>query len=150
MTISTATLQRESLLIGATSNQPVAPAADIVYREFGPSRPLPLQNTTSLSSLIDEFEVDPAMAAHLANARRNLAASMYADELETLSAVRLAAGLSQAQLAVLAQTTQPYIARIERGKLDPSTDMIARIAQALGTSEDATFRAIRLQRSARG
>ena len=90
------------------------------------------------------------MAAHLANARRNLAASMYADELETLSAVRLAAGLSQAQLAVLAQTTQPYIARIERGKLDPSTDMIARIAQALGTSEDATFRAIRLQRSARG
>ena len=75
---------------------------------------------------------------------------MYADEQETFSALRLSVGLSQAQLAERANTTQPYISRIERGQLDPGTDMISRIAQALGLPEDKTFRAIRNQRATRG
>lgn len=79
-----------------------------------------------------------------------MAATLYADESETLSALRLAAGLSQAQLAARACTTQPYIAKIERGQTDPGTDIIARIAQALGVDEAHTFRVIRNQLVSRG
>lgn len=155
MTTSKAILQNVSSTIGAQYNPasapPVAPSADnVVYKEFGAARPLPLPNTTSLSSLMAEFEADGEMADHLANARRSLGQQLYADEPQTLSALRLTAGLSQTLLAELANTTQPHVAKIESGKTDPSTDMIARIAQALGIDDDTAFRAIRKQRATRG
>ncbi|MHB1092003.1 helix-turn-helix domain-containing protein [Thiobacillus sp.] len=148
---STATLQEESSMIGGTSSvATAAPLAEVVYREFGPTRPLPIANTTSLQSLIDEFESEPEFASHLAEARRDLATTLYADEANTLTALRLSAGMSQAKLAAGADTTQPYIARIERGQVDPGTEMIERIAQALGASPDCVFLAIREQRRIHG
>src|SRR3990172_5617523 len=147
MTTSTATSPVESLPIGAPSSPSAAP---VLYREFSTSRPLPLPHTISLDSLVSEFESDSEMAKHMVKARRDIAATLYADEPETLSALRLAAGLSQAQLAARADTTQPYIARVERGQTDPGTDMRARSAQALGADEAHTFRAIRNQLASRG
>ena len=44
---------------------------------------------------------------------------------------RLAAGLSQTQLAEKIGTAQSHIALIEQGKNDPGTDLITRIAEAL-------------------
>ena len=58
----------------------------------------------------------------------------------------MAAGLSQAKLADRAGATQSYIARVEAGTLDPGTDMLARLADALGASEESVFAAIRAQR----
>lgn len=147
---SQAISQNESSLIGNPSNPVATSTGQIVIREFGPARPLPLANTAALASLVQEFEAEPEMAGHLVEARRSLATEMYTDEPETFSALRLGVGLSQAQLAVRANTTQPYIARIEGGQLDPSTDMISRIAKALDLPEDKTFRAIRNQRATRG
>ena len=147
---STATSQDESLLIGKPSSPASASVGEVVFREFGTSRPLPLPNTRTLASLVDEFEADPELAQYLTEARRNLATELYADEPETLSALRLAAGLSQAQLAERADTHQPYIARLERGQADPSTDMIARLAHALGVNDEQAFRAVRNQRVTRG
>jgi ribosome-binding protein aMBF1 (putative translation factor) len=121
-----------------------------VYHEFSVATRLPLPNTVSLGSLISKFESKPDMAARMALARQKLAAELYSDEPETLSALRLASGLSQAQLAARASTTQPYIAKIEAGRTDPSTDMIARIAQALGVDETLAYRAIRNQLATRG
>ena len=46
---------------------------------------------------------------------------------------RTAAGLSQAQLARRMKTSQSYIARIEGGKVRPSTDALERFAQATRT-----------------
>jgi transcriptional regulator with XRE-family HTH domain len=46
---------------------------------------------------------------------------------------RTAAGLSQAQLARRMKTSQSYIARIEGGKVRPSTDALQRFAQATRT-----------------
>jgi len=46
---------------------------------------------------------------------------------------RTAAGLSQAQLARRMKTSQSYIARIEGGKVRPSTDELERFAQATRT-----------------
>ncbi|TPW22574.1 helix-turn-helix transcriptional regulator [Marinobacter nauticus] len=46
-------------------------------------------------------------------------------------------GLSQAEVAKRAETTQSYIARIEKGTADPGTSMIVRLAHALGVSDSS-------------
>lgn len=104
-----------------------------------------MKKTVSLQSIIAEDEADPVRATHLANARKKLAPTLYADSPETLSALRLAAGLSQMQLAVRCQTNQPHIASLELGENDPGTALIVRIARALGEDEGRVFRAIRNQ-----
>lgn len=150
---STATLQDASSVIGVASSvatSTAAPTAEIVYREFGPTRPLPIANTTSLQSLVEELESEPEFAPHLTEARRELAATLYASEANTLTALRLSAGLSQAKLAAAASTTQPYIARVECGQVDPGTEMIERLARALGESPDRVFLAVREQRRIHG
>jgi transcriptional regulator with XRE-family HTH domain len=52
------------------------------------------------------------------------------------SAVRAArrrAGLSQVELAARAKTSQPAIARLEKGLVSPTVISLDRIARALGT-----------------
>jgi transcriptional regulator with XRE-family HTH domain len=85
------------------------------------------------------------MAAHLEQARRDLG-RVFNEGSESLRSLRLAAGLSQAKLAEGAGATQSYVARIEAGTLDPGTDMLARLAAALGATEAVVFGAIRAQR----
>lgn len=125
-------------------------SGEVIYREFGAARPLPLANSTNLDNVVARFESLPGMRENLARARRELSTSLYSDERETLSALRLAAGLSQAQLAAAAFTSQPHIARIERGQTDPGTDVIARVARALGIAETRAYLAIRRQLESRG
>jgi transcriptional regulator with XRE-family HTH domain len=55
------------------------------------------------------------------------------DLARTLIEVRTAAGLSQSPLARRMKTSQSYIARIEGGKVRPSTDALERFAQATRT-----------------
>ena len=55
------------------------------------------------------------------------------DLARALIEARTAAGLSQAQLARRMNTSQSYIARIEGGKVRPSTDALERFAQATRT-----------------
>ena len=52
---------------------------------------------------------------------------------------RTRAGLSQSQLARRMKTSQSYVARIEGGKVRPSTDALERFAQATGTRLRITF-----------
>ena len=52
---------------------------------------------------------------------------------------RTRAGLSQMQLARRMKTSQSYVARIEGGKVRPSTDALERFAQATGTRLRITF-----------
>ena len=52
---------------------------------------------------------------------------------------RTRAGLSQLQLARRMKTSQSYVARIEGGKVRPSTDALERFAQATGTRLKITF-----------
>lgn len=150
MTTLPATSRKESLPIGARSEPETGSLAPVVYREFSPPGPIPLTNTVGLNSLLAEFESDEEMASMLARSRKDLAASLYEDEPNTLSACRLAAGLSQLQLAKLVGTSQPHIARIEGGTTDPGTDLVARIAKALNIEDVAAFAAIRAQIATRG
>ncbi|MDN5752541.1 MAG: helix-turn-helix transcriptional regulator [Nitrosospira sp.] len=83
------------------------------------------------------------------NARRDLVDSLYGREPETLTVLRLMVGLSQARLAEMIGTSQPHIARIEGGRTDPGTEMIAKLARALAVNEQRAFAAIRQQRIGR-
>lgn len=49
-----------------------------------------------------------------------------------LRRLRLAAGLTQEQLAEAADVTDATISRIERGRFSPSHDLLERLAQGLG------------------
>jgi len=55
------------------------------------------------------------------------------DLARALIEARTAAGLSQPQLARRMGTSQSYIARLEGGKVRPSTDALERFAQATRT-----------------
>jgi transcriptional regulator with XRE-family HTH domain len=52
---------------------------------------------------------------------------------KALIEARTRAGLSQTQLARKMKTSQSYVARIEGGKVRPSTDALERFARATGT-----------------
>jgi ribosome-binding protein aMBF1 (putative translation factor) len=52
---------------------------------------------------------------------------------------RRRAGLSQTQLARRMKTSQSYVARIEGGKVRPSTNILERFARATGTRLRITF-----------
>ncbi len=56
-----------------------------------------------------------------------------------LIATRSRAGLSQAELAARMKTSQSYIARIEGGRVRPSTAVLERLAEATGTRLSITF-----------
>lgn len=59
-----------------------------------------------------------------------------------LIAARLAAGLTQAELAAKVGTKQPAIARLEAGSSEPSLGMLKRLAGALNVSFRITNTAI--------
>ena len=54
------------------------------------------------------------------------------DPGELLRTVRRRHGLSQAQLAARARTSQAAISRIERGQVSPSVDTLARLLDLMG------------------
>jgi DNA-binding XRE family transcriptional regulator len=54
--------------------------------------------------------------------------------LRELAARRVEMGLSQKIVAALMGTTQPALARLERGEIDPKLSTLERYAEALGLS----------------
>ena len=150
MTTSRAVSDSASLPIGRPSSPQSARPRDgeVVYRVFAVARPLPLAHTKSLREVVAALQANGAVAAKLPEARRNVGRAIYGDDAQTLAAMRLGAGLSQAQLAERVSTSQSLIARIERGQNDPGTDMIDRIATALGVDAGAVFVGVRAHRVA--
>jgi ribosome-binding protein aMBF1 (putative translation factor) len=63
------------------------------------------------------------------------------DLARALIEARAAAGLSQSQLARRMKTSQSYVARIEGGKVRPSTDALERFARATRTRLRIVFEA---------
>jgi len=117
----------------------------VLYFDARISDSKPLTGGKPLGAIMRRLEAKPDMAARLDAARRNLG-RMLEREPNSLRALRLGAGMSQTKLAEKAGTTQPYIARIESGRADPGTDMLERLAEALGISALTVFGAVRAQR----
>jgi ribosome-binding protein aMBF1 (putative translation factor) len=59
--------------------------------------------------------------------------------VRALIEARMRAGLSQTQLARRMKTSQSYVARIESGKVKPSTAALERLAKATGSRLQITF-----------
>lgn len=142
----TALSTNESLVIGTPYDAPKSGQAKILHYQVNAAKGLPVLNSTPIDDFIKEFSDDVEMVDALANARKGLSEVLYGTDAPTFSAIRLSAGLSQDQLAEMAMTSQSHIAKIEAGKNDPGTDVIAKLARALSKDETEVFTAIRNQR----
>ena len=64
-----------------------------------------------------------------------------------LASLRLAAGLSQSELAVLCDIEQPHVSRYESGRHEPLVSTACKMARALGVSLDVLVNAWNLSRA---
>lgn len=83
-----------------------------------------------LRKLVAEAEADPEAAAALARARTKLT-QVFAREGESIRTLRLAKGWSQAHLAAKLGTSQPHVARIERGTENVTIQTCRKLCEAL-------------------
>ena len=122
----------------------------VLVRQFFPAPPPAIGRTRSLRAVLAKRESDPKFSPYLVEARRRLARDAFPDAgKRSLQGLRLAAGLSQTQLAEKVGTAQSHIALIEQGKNDPGTDLIVRIAEALAVESEVVFSSIRAARNER-
>ena len=108
---------------------------NVVYKEFyAPAPKATLQGSVDVDDLIAEFASQSVEHSDaLAKGRKWVAKSFYAD-VKTIAQLRLKKGWSQAELAKRAETSQPYIARLELGNVDPQMSTARKIAKVLGVS----------------
>ena len=138
--------------IGASSLEAKQPESrgTVLVGQFFPTPTPALGRTRSLRVVLAKREKDPRFSGYLAEARKHLGREAFpSGEKRSLQGLRLAAGLSQTQLAEKIGTAQSHIALIEQGKNDPGTDLITRIAEALGVEPEVVFSAVRAARNER-
>lgn len=89
---------------------------------------------------------DPARAARVAHLRSRVGNDVAANNgRETLSSLRMRAGLSQSALATKMGTRQPNIARWERSPAGMQVETMVKLAQALGVANEVLMSAITQQ-----
>ena len=79
-----------------------------------------------LADMLAENLDNPAFAAAYAEAEVEFSV------IEAMLRARTEAGLTQAEVAVRAGTTQSAIARLEAGRVSPSVETLQRYARAVG------------------
>ena len=82
--------------------------------------------TISLAEMLAENMKDPEFAAAYAEADAEYSV------LEAMLKARLEAGLTQAEVAARAGTTQSAIARLEGGRVSPTVETLRTYAKAVG------------------
>lgn len=103
----------------------------VVYT-YAPLSAQPVANHFSdFDAFVAELESDPESAEKLSEGRKWVGQTFYAGNA-TLAALRLAAGLSQKQLADACGLGQPHISRYESAKIVPGIDISGVMARALG------------------
>ncbi len=104
----------------------------VIYAEFAvPPKPSAITGAVDIDDLVAELEQVPENAEAIAKGRQWVADAFYPDA-PSVAALRLRHGWSQAELARRADTSQPYIARLERGQVDPQVSTVGKLARALG------------------
>lgn len=84
---------------------------------------------------VDEIESVPEGRVEIAEARKWVGTKFYADSY-SLAGLRLAAGLSQRQLAEMCGMEQPHVSRLESGRHEPQLSLAIKLAKALSVSID--------------
>lgn len=115
----------------------------VIYGDFSlPAKPLAADDAIDIDDLVAELESrSDENARSIAKGRNWVAENFYAEK-ECIAQFRLRKGWSQAQLAKRAETSQPYIARLEQGRVDPQISTARKIANALGISIEAFVNAM--------
>lgn len=90
-----------------------------------------------ISELVAKWEEVPDRRAAIARARAWVADTLHAGDGVTVRTLRMRKGLSQQQLAAVIGTSQPHIARIERGVDNLNIDTCRRLARALDVDLNA-------------
>lgn len=107
--------------------------AKVIYASFGvPPKPQAIPGAIDIDDLVAEFERAPASAMAIAKGRQWVAETFYDGVAPSVAQLRLKKSWSQAELARRAETSQPYIARLELGKVDPQISTVRKLAVALG------------------
>lgn len=104
--------------------------SNVLRVDFGAPERLP-QGTADLLSFLDDFDSDPATAAHLHEARRDIGGAFEAIEGLTIRALRLRLGMSQADLADKLQTSQAAVSSIENRIRKPGEETIRDLSRVL-------------------
>ena len=97
----------------------------------------------AISERAAKLERNPQRAAALAKARARLAGIAEERSAETLTTLRLKAGLSQAQLAQKVGTKQSNVSRWEREPKELQVTTILKLAAALGVSDAKIFELVK-------
>ena len=138
----TETLESQSTRVFDEKPTSTAPGK-VIYREFQvPSKPQAPLGAIDIDDLVAEFEQSPAAAKAIAKGRQWVAKTFYNKQPSSIAKIRLQKGWSQADLARRADTSQPYIARLELGKVDPQVSTVKKLARALDVPVVAVVQAI--------
>lgn len=89
-----------------------------------------LPNHVSIEDIEVRLSKLPGMAEELATARNWVAETLYPNQT-TLRTLRLSSGLTQTMLARKIGTSQPHLARMEKGQGDVMRDTMRRLCEAL-------------------
>jgi len=95
-------------------------------------------------NLASEVAGDAKVAAEVARGRQWVAGTIGNGDLASL---RLAAGLSQSELARLCDIEQPHVSRYESGRHEPLVSTASRMAKALGVTLEVFAHACGLSRA---
>lgn len=85
---------------------------------------------------------DQTLESDLHASRKWVADVLYDEHPDSLKALRLRAGYSQAQLAEKINMKQPNICELEAGKRKPNIDTLKKLADALGATTDVILKSI--------
>lgn len=102
----------------------------VVLLNQGRPREEILPNHVSLEDLEARLKEVPGMADELVEARPWVAQTLYPFQ-QNLRTLRLSRGLTQSTLAALIGTSQPHLARMERGNGDVMRETMHRLCNAL-------------------
>lgn len=98
----------------------------------------PKEGFEDFDKLASELASDGQAVPEIVRGRQWVANTYGSGDLASL---RLAAGLSQGELAALCEIEQPHVSRYESGKTEPLATMAGKMARALGVSTDAIVNA---------
>lgn len=131
-------------MITRRSDAVVAPASGVqpcqVVHLALSAQPQAPEFEAGFDQLLGELQAQPDTAAALADGLRWVGQQFYG-QTHTLAGLRLAAGLSQRQLALQCGIEQPHVSRYESGRHEPGLSMAGRMAAALGVSLEALLSA---------
>jgi ribosome-binding protein aMBF1 (putative translation factor) len=103
----------------------------------------------SIGDLVSNWSKDETRRVALEQARAWVADTFHAEDGDTVRTLRLSKGWSQTQLANELGTSQPHVARIERGTENVTIETCRRLCRVLGIDMNMLDAALRRQEALR-